>query len=626
MAPSHLGRYEILAELGRGAMGRVYRARDPMVGREVALKTLQIQEFPKRQQEEILGRFRREAQAAGQLNHPNIVTIFDVGESFFVMEMVKGETLHAYLARKGRLELEETLGILSPIAAALDYAHRRGVVHRDVKPANIMLTDRGIPKLMDFGLAHTEATVLTRAGQSLGSPAYMSPEQIQGFDPTSRADLYSLSVVAYEMLTGVRPFAGKNVTTLLHQVVHDVPPPPRQFNAALPPRYDDLFRKALSKSPEERFSSGGDFITELNLKELEEIVSLLDVREPKRATEPVTDGLHERETMISEPRKQARPSASATERRGNLQVRANGRSLWLAAGVLGAAALGLLALGIGRILAPSDAPVVPLQVESTPPGATVWLDESEMGTTPLTIENAAAGVHQLTVAKEGFVPARESLILSAASPPSPIIFALQPARASVSVASNPAPAKVILDGKEVGSTPIDDFELDPGVHRIEVRRGGFETWRTDVEARPGESLQIVASLESGRARQKPEAAPPPSPAAAPAPVAAEPPQEPAVAELGEPAVSQPRKISGEFARYPELARKRRIEGAVIVSMIISEAGIPEDLRIEQSADPVLDEAVLKAVGAWRYEPATRDGHPVRMQWRVRQSFRLDSRD
>jgi serine/threonine-protein kinase len=620
MIPTRLGRYEILAELGRGAMGRVYRARDPIVDREVALKTLQIEEFPKRQQEEILGRFRREAQAAGQLNHPNIVTIFDVGDNFFVMEMVKGETLQAYLSRKGRLDLEESLGILSPIAAALDYAHRRGVVHRDVKPANIMLTDRGIPKLMDFGLAHTEATVLTRAGQSLGSPAYMSPEQIQGFDPTSRADLYSLSVVAYEMLTGVRPFAGKNVTTLLHQVVHDAPPPPRQFNAALPPRYDDLFQKALSKLPEERFSTAGDFITELNLKELEEIVSIVQAREPSETAPDETDEIHEQETMVSpEPRRPIAPGASTTERRPNLRVRANGLSLWLAAAATAAAGL-LLAIVLRQVLLPSTAPLVPFRVESMPSGATVWLDGSEMGTTPLAIESAAAGTHQLTVSKEGFVPSRESLNLDAAEPPSPLVFSLQPARATVSIASNPQPAAVAVDGKDVGKTPLDDFDLDPGVHRVEVRRAGFQTWRSEVEARSGESLQIVASLKI--AQTKPEL-PRPS-----APAAAEPPKapEPAVAELGDAAVSQPRKVSGDFARYPEAARKRGVAGAVIVSMVIAETGIPEELQIEQSGGPLLDEAVLKAVETWRFEPATRDGRPVRMRWRVRQNFRLDTRD
>jgi serine/threonine-protein kinase len=143
MIPTRLGRYEILAELGRGAMGKVYRARDPIVGREVAIKSLNLEEFPKRQQEEILGRFRREAQAAGQLNHPNIVTIFDVGDSFFVMELVKGETLQARIAAKSALPLDETLGIVAPIAAALDYAHKRGVVHRDVKPASRGARPRG---------------------------------------------------------------------------------------------------------------------------------------------------------------------------------------------------------------------------------------------------------------------------------------------------------------------------------------------------------------------------------------------------------------------------------------------------------------------------------------------------
>jgi serine/threonine-protein kinase len=626
MNPARLGRYEILAELGRGAMGRVYRARDPIVDREVALKTIQIGEFPKRQQEEILGRFRREAQAAGQLNHPNIVTIFDVGDSFFVMEMVKGETLQAYIARKGRLDLDETLGILSPIAAALDYAHRRGVVHRDVKPANIMLTDRGIPKLMDFGLAHTEATVLTRAGQSLGSPAYMSPEQIQGFDPTSRADLYSLSVVAYEMLTGMRPFAGKNITTLLHQVVHDTPPPPRRYNAALPPRYDDLFQKALSKLPEERFATGGSFITELNLKELEEIVSLIDALEPAKETAaPPAEDAQELQTVIAhEPQKRV-PSASTTERRPNLRVRAEGRSLWLAASAFGAGAL-LVGLVIVRSLAPSGAPSIALQIESSPSGAKVWLDGAEVGTTPLAIDGAVAGPHQLTVSKEGFVPARESLNLYAESPPSPFVFALQPAAASVSISSNPASATVSVDGKEIGKTPIDDLNLEPGTHRVEVRVGGFQAWRTEVEARSGESLQIVATLERAAARPKPELPRPAAAAVASPPIEPAPEPAPAVAELGDPNVSQPRKISGEFARYPEPARKRGVDGAVMVSMVISETGIPEELRVEQSGGPLLDEAVLKAVETWRFEPATKSGQPVRIRWKVRQTFRLESRD
>jgi len=606
MIPTRLGRYEVLAELGRGAMGKVYRARDPIVGREVAIKSLNLEEFPKRQQEEILGRFRREAQAAGQLNHPNIVTIFDVGESFFVMELVKGETLQAHVARKNHLSLEESLGIVAPIAAALDYAHKRGVVHRDVKPANIMLTERGVPKLMDFGLAHLDTTVLTRAGQSLGSPAYMAPEQIQGFEPTPRADLYALAVVTYEMLTGARPFAGKNITTLLHQVVHEAPVPPRHFNASLPPRYDELFERALSKVPEERFSDAAGFVTELNLKELEAIVSLFDSPEPppRRSAAAVTDEIHEGETLVALGTA-VRPSASTTERRPNPKVESPGRGrlpLLLGAGAA-------LLLGVGAMLFWPATASSPLRVDSSPAGATVWLDGVAVGTTPLTLEDLAPGEHEIAIVKEGFVRATE--MVTPAPEAAPLVFSLQPARAILSITSTPSPALVLVDGKEVGRTPLAELALEEGIHQVEVRHRGHESFRTRVEARLGESLHYVARL---------------NPVAAPRPAVKTPESAalPRVAELGEPGVSPPRKISGEFARYPEAARKRKVSGIVTVSMVISEAGFPEELQVVESGGPLLDEAVLKAVEKWRFEPASRDGRPVRLRYRVRQHFRLES--
>ena len=603
MIPTRLGRYEILAELGRGAMGRVYRARDPIVGREVAIKSLNLEEFPKRQQEEILGRFRREAQAAGQLNHPNIVTVFDVGDSFFVMELVKGETLQARVARRSHLPLEEALGIVAPIAAALDYAHKRGVVHRDVKPANIMLTDRGVPKLMDFGLAHLDTTVLTRAGQSLGSPAYMAPEQIQGFEPTPRADLYALAVVTYEMLTGARPFAGKNITTLLHQVVHESPVPPRHFNASLPPRYDELFERALSKLPEERFPDAAGFVTELNLKELEAIVSLIDAPEPsaRRRSVAVLDGSREGDTLATI-ETALRPSASATERRANPTASRRPRLSLLVAPAALLAAVGTW------LFWPAPAPS-PLVVDSLPSGATVWLDRVAVGATPVTLDDLSPGEHEIAVVKEGFVRATE--VVTPAPDAAPLVFALQPARALLSITSTPSEAAVLVDGKEVGRTPLAELALEEGVHQVEVRRRGHQSFRTRVEARPGESLHYVARLNPVAAPRPATRTPEPAPL-------------PPVAELGEPGVSPPKKISGEFARYPEVARRRRVSGIVTVSMVISEAGVPEELQVVESGGPLLDEAVLKAVAEWRFEPASRDGLPVRLRYRMRQHFRLES--
>jgi TonB family protein len=615
MIPSHLGRYEILEELGRGAMGRVYRARDPIVDREVAVKVLTIEEFPKGQRKEILLRFRRETQAAGQLTHPNIVTIFDVGESFFVMELVKGRTLQSFLSERRPFDPVEMLSVVAPIASALDYAHARGVVHRDVKPANIMMTDRGVPKLMDFGLAHVEATVLTRAGQSLGSPAYMAPEQIQGAEPTAMADLYSLATVSYEMLTGARPFQGKNITTLLHQVVHDEPVPPRHYNASLPPRFDELFSRALSKDPKVRFATAADFITELNLKELEAIVALIDAPEPPaRGFSRKTEAARTLETVnVSVPTEAtvpvggARPSASATERRAKPKLSLQERRGVFALAAAAAPILLATSIGLLRWTAPVEAPLL---VESSPSAATVFLDGSEAGRTPVSLRDLGPGDHEITVVMEGFVPARERLELDPDAPPAPLYFALQPARANFSLTSSPGPAKVRLDGVEVGVTPLSDVVLEPGSHRLEVSRGGFEPWTANVDARLGETLHFIARLRPRG--KKPE----PAPTAEPVPLKA-------IAELGDPGVTPPRRVSGDYARYPDAARRQRVSGSVTLSMVISETGTLEELEVVESGGPLLDEAVSRAVAQWRFEPATRNGQPVKIRWLVRQRFRLD---
>jgi TonB family protein len=273
MLPERFGRYEVIDEIGDGAMGRVYRAWDPAVKRAVAIKTIKSEYLTRDTATEYLRRFLREAQSAGGLNHPAIVRVFDLGEDYLVMELIEGQTLHRLIREQGRLAPEEALRLLAPVADAVDHAHRSGIVHRDIKPANIMVQPDGQPKLMDFGVAKIEASVMTTAGQVLGSPSYMSPEQIAGEKVTGRSDVYSLAVVAYEMLTGQPPFLGKTITQVIYQVMHEVPPPPRQWNAALPARYDDVFARALAKSPAARFGTAGEFVTALDVRELEYALS-----------------------------------------------------------------------------------------------------------------------------------------------------------------------------------------------------------------------------------------------------------------------------------------------------------------------------------------------------------------
>ncbi len=291
MLPERFGRYEVLAEIGDGAMGRVYSAWDPKVSRVVAVKTIKAELLTSDTAADYLKRFRREAQAAGSLNHPQVVRVFDIGEDFLVMEFVLGQTLRALIRGAGRVSPEDTLRLLGPIADALDHAHRAGIVHRDIKPANVMVEPSGQPKLMDFGVAHLAASVMTTAGQVLGSPSYMAPEQIAGLEVTGRCDVYSLAVVAYEMLTGQPPFQGRTITQVIHRVMHEPAPPPRQLNAALPARYDDVFARGLVKEPTLRFASAGEFVAALDLRELE--WALAPAPAPARTPEAATSAIAE---------------------------------------------------------------------------------------------------------------------------------------------------------------------------------------------------------------------------------------------------------------------------------------------------------------------------------------------
>jgi len=269
MQPERFGRYEVIGVLGDGAMGRVYLARDPVVGREVAVKTVKSEYLRHESAREFVERFRREAQAAGALNHPSIVAVFDVGDDHIVMERLVGRTLQELIADEGPVSPEAAFALLAPIADALDHAHAAGIVHRDIKPANIMVQTNGVPKLMDFGVAHVEDSVLTVTGQILGSPSYMSPEHVAGLEVTARSDVYSLAVVAYEMLTGQSPFPGPTITAVIYKVLHDPAPPPRQWNADLPARFDDVFARALAKDPAARFGTARELASALEIRELE---------------------------------------------------------------------------------------------------------------------------------------------------------------------------------------------------------------------------------------------------------------------------------------------------------------------------------------------------------------------
>jgi predicted Ser/Thr protein kinase len=261
-AVQRLGKYEIRGTLGRGAMGTVYDGWDPVIARRVAIKTVPLPENPDPETAEEIARFKREAQAAGRLTHPNIVAVYDYGETnnlaYIVMEFVDGPSLKTLLDKQERFPTETIGRVMADVLAGLQFSHERGVVHRDIKPANVMLSSDGRAKIADFGIARIEASSMTQAGTMLGTPAYMSPEQFMGQVVDARTDVYSAGVMLYQLLTGERPFDG-GLTAIMHKVLNTEPPPPSELAVTSPAPLDPVVKRAMAKRPDDRFPSASAF-------------------------------------------------------------------------------------------------------------------------------------------------------------------------------------------------------------------------------------------------------------------------------------------------------------------------------------------------------------------------------
>jgi tRNA A-37 threonylcarbamoyl transferase component Bud32 len=267
MSITRIGRYEIERELGRGAMAIVYKAMDPVIGRVVAIKTIRLESALANEQTELRQRLYREAQSAGGLNHSNIVTIYDIGEegdlSYIAMEYVEGETLEHWMAAHRTPPVDQTVSIIEQIASGLDFAAQRGVIHRDIKPGNILMTPELRVKIADFGIAKLSMSKFTQTGTIMGTPTHMSPEQAMGQELDGRSDIFSVGVIFYEMLTGERPFSGMNPTTIIYKILHQEPVPPRKLNITLHSGYERIVQKMLAKDPAQRFQTCGEVIAAL---------------------------------------------------------------------------------------------------------------------------------------------------------------------------------------------------------------------------------------------------------------------------------------------------------------------------------------------------------------------------
>uniref|UniRef100_UPI0022EA74F6 serine/threonine-protein kinase n=1 Tax=Falsiroseomonas oryzae TaxID=2766473 RepID=UPI0022EA74F6 len=284
-----LGKYELRGTLGRGAMGVVYDGWDPIIARRVAIKTVKIPDPSDTEAIEELARFRREAQAAGRLTHPNIVAVYDYGEdgdiAYIVMEFVDGPTLKHLLDKQERMALPDIVRVMEDLLAGLAFSHARGIVHRDIKPANVMLTSDGKAKIADFGIARIESSSMTQAGTVMGTPAYMSPEQFMGQTVDARTDIYSSGVLLYQLLTGERPFEG-GMTAIMHKALHTDPPKPSELSVTAPPALDPVVARAMAKRPEGRFANAEAFAAAIRQA----------LAAPAAASEPSVDA-----TMMSAP-------------------------------------------------------------------------------------------------------------------------------------------------------------------------------------------------------------------------------------------------------------------------------------------------------------------------------------
>jgi serine/threonine-protein kinase len=267
------GRYELVGELGRGSMGIVYKGFDPVIGRTVAIKTMLPEGLSSQEFDEYKTRFQREAMAAGVLAHPNIITVYDFGEDngvlYLAMEFLEGQPLEKIVQEQTVLPIETILPIYDQVCSALDHAHRNGIVHRDVKPANIMILQNGLVKMTDFGIAKMMHMGMTQAGQILGTPNYMSPEQVKGRQIDGRSDIFSLGVILYELVTGEKPFGGQNITTVIYKIINENPISPRELDAAIPAGLNYVISKALAKNPDDRYQSCRELAEDLrNYKNL----------------------------------------------------------------------------------------------------------------------------------------------------------------------------------------------------------------------------------------------------------------------------------------------------------------------------------------------------------------------
>jgi predicted Ser/Thr protein kinase len=485
--PKTIGRYQVLRLLGSGAMGSVVLAEDPRIKRKVAIKLMKLDAVKtETDKHEHLLRFQREAEVSGLLNHPGIVAIYDVGEEegygpFLAMEFVPGKPLDGLMKEGVALPSKEKLRIAAGLAEALDHAHAKGIVHRDVKPGNAMVGEDGRTKLMDFGIAKLEDANLTQTGTFLGTPSYASPEQIREGKVDSRSDIFSFGVLVFELMSAQSPFPGSSINTILYRIVNEPPvevQPP--VLGILPDGWRRVFDKVLSKRPEDRYATCTAFVRDLldavldiTKEDRRELLGLLKVN----GDSPIPEI---RSTSFDETMVVARPEPRGASR------------IWLAA-----AAVALLVLGGWFLFRGPKA--ARLQIDSQPMGAKVFVNDLAVGTTPMNQPLQAGDTLRLEL--KGFRPLAYAFKPGEAPP----AFALEPVVTEELIDSVPPGATVVLDEKPLpGETPLKVRWNQGQAHRLTLTKEklGFASDFASGEI-PGGRVFELKEATTAESRQEP---------------------------------------------------------------------------------------------------------------------------
>ncbi len=682
--PAKIGRYDVVERLGSGRSGTVYRATDPFIGRVLAIKIFRVDVPPGPERDRFLQRFYHEARISGGLSHPNIVALFDVGEveglPYLVFEHVEGPTLDVTLARAGRLDSNETIRVVEQMASALDLAHSRGIVHRDVRPANIILaTDRRV-RIADFGIARIEGSQLTQLGEILGTPAYMSPEQIRGQELSASSDLFSLAVCAYEMLSGQRPFSGKTQAELLEALVYSPPVEPKELRALGIPSRDFMFvfERALAKDPSHRFADGAAFARALK--------SCLGVVAPGDAPPPVTriaipDPMPVMKRAILPP---VAPPVSHVDTAATAAIDSefagptvSSADATFISDVPSEEALvstvgfeqGLTAR---KQVTSSDATMVaPDQDSEMPPTQRLSRQAVEDLLSKSAPSQAATGAGSPPVgpAFQKTLPGSEKAPASSSAGTSE--GSLPPTREMPRLPS-PSPSAGRSLSSSAPSTTLHDASHTSSQASSRAATAEKTIIMTEAEKAVAAKMRdrSVGKIQSGPAISRPAFTPPPS---APKPPVSKPVTLPPAASLPPGASPRPSMVPriflagmgfltllalvlgvmflgkagrsnqqvsekwNELPVYPEADveksplivsqsdfSKAKIEPekvvSVTVSWIVTPEGLVDDPKIETSASPEIDAFVMEAVRKWRYEPGQKDGKTVPVRVRRKYTF------